>query len=133
MGMTDYAANDAMAVKLWSRMLSLQSLDSTDIKPLIGDDENSIIQMKDETSKGPGDQVTYGLQIQLQGAGFTENDTAEGNGESLATFSDALTINELGTSSASSRKARSTPSAFPSMPGAGPHGSEGLVEQVAIR
>jgi N4-gp56 family major capsid protein len=96
MGMTDYAANDAMAVKLWSRMLSLQSLDSTDIKPLIGDDENSIIQMKDETSKGPGDQVTYGLQIQLQGAGFTENDTAEGNGESLATFSDALTINELG-------------------------------------
>lgn len=96
MAMTDYAANDAMAVKLWSRMLSLQSLDSTDIKPLIGSDENSIIQMKDETSKGPGDQVTYGLQIQLQGAGFTENDTAEGNGESLATFSDALTINELG-------------------------------------
>lgn len=96
MGMTDYAANDAMAVKLWSRMLSLQSLDATDIKPLIGNDENSIIQMKDETSKGKGDQITYGLQIQLQGRGFSENDVAEGNGESLATYSDALTINELG-------------------------------------
>lgn len=96
MASTDFGINDALAVKLWSRTLSLQSLDATDIKPLIGDDENSIIQMKTETSKGPGDKVTYGLQIQLQGAGFTENELAEGNGESLAIYSDALTINELG-------------------------------------
>lgn len=96
MASTDFALGDAMAVKLWSRMLSLQSVDVTDIKPLIGKDENSIIQEKDELSKGPGDQITYGLQIQLQGAGFTENQVAEGNGEALAIYSDKLTINELG-------------------------------------
>lgn len=96
MASTDFAVNDALAVKLWSRTLSLQALDATDIKPLIGDDENSVIQMKTELGKGPGDQVTYGLQIQLQGAGFTENELAEGNGESLSIFSDAIVINELG-------------------------------------
>lgn len=96
MASTDFGVNDALAVKLWSRTLSLQSLDATDIKPLIGDDENSVIQHKTETSKGPGDKVTFGLQIQLQGAGFTENELAEGNGESLAIYSDSVTINELG-------------------------------------
>ncbi|MBV8840767.1 MAG: DUF4043 family protein, partial [Alphaproteobacteria bacterium] len=96
MSSTDFGVNDALAVKLWSRTLSLQALDATDIKPLIGEDENAVIQLKTETGKGPGDQVTFGLQVQLQGAGFTENELAEGNGESLSIYSDALVINELG-------------------------------------
>lgn len=96
MATTDFAVGDALAVKLWSRTLSLQSLDATEIKPLIGDGENAVIQMKTELGKGPGDAVTYGLQIQLQQDGFTENDLAEGNGESLSIFSDQLVINELG-------------------------------------
>ena len=49
MSSTDFGVNDALAVKLWSRTLSLQALDATDIKPLIGDDENAVIQMKTET------------------------------------------------------------------------------------
>lgn len=96
MATTDFALNDALAVKLWSKDLDVQALQATDIAPLIGDGVNSIIQRKTEMSKGPGDQVTYGLRIQLQGAGFTENELAEGNGESLAIYSDKLTINELG-------------------------------------
>jgi N4-gp56 family major capsid protein len=93
---TDFGLNDALAVKLWSKDLDVQALQATDIFPLIGDNNNSIIQRKTESSKGPGDQITYGLRIQLIGAGFTENELAEGNGESLAIFSDKLTINELG-------------------------------------
>lgn len=96
MATTDFGINDALAVKLWSRMLSMQSLDATDIKPLIGEGEDSIIQIKTELGKGPGDAVTYDLQIQLQGDGFTENELAEGNGESLNLYSQQLTINELG-------------------------------------
>jgi hypothetical protein len=34
--------------------------------------------------------------MQLSGDGFTENETAEGNGESLTIYSDAVVINELG-------------------------------------
>jgi N4-gp56 family major capsid protein len=96
MAITDFGVNDALAVKLWSKTLSVQALQATDIAPLIGDGPNSIIQHKTETSKGPGDQVTYGLRIQLVGPGFTENQVAEGNGEALALYSDALVINELG-------------------------------------
>lgn len=96
MGYTTYPVNDALAIKLWSRSLDHEALKYTDIYPLIGDSANSIIHRKSETQKGPGDQITYGIRMQLSGAGFSENDLAEGNGEQLTTFSDALLINELG-------------------------------------
>lgn len=96
MSMTNFGVNDPLAVKLWSRYLEVEALKYTDIFPLIGDDANSIIHRKQETSKGPGDKVTYGLRMQLTGSGFTENQLAEGNGESLSIFSDAIVINELG-------------------------------------
>jgi N4-gp56 family major capsid protein len=96
MAMTNYGVNDALAVKLWSKSLDHEALKYTDIGPLVGDSPNSIIHRKTETSKGPGDRVTYGIRMQLAGAGFTENQLAEGNGESLTTYSDSLYINELG-------------------------------------
>lgn len=96
MATTSFPVNDALAVKLWSKTLDNEALKYTDIGPLIGDGPNAIIHRKSETSKGPGDQVTYGLRMQLSGAGFTENQLAEGNGESLTIYSDALVINELG-------------------------------------
>ncbi|MFA6267675.1 MAG: N4-gp56 family major capsid protein [Pseudolabrys sp.] len=96
MAMTNYGVNDALAIKLWSKKLDHEALKYTDIGPLIGDSPDSIIHRKTETSKGPGDQVTYAIRMQLSGAGFTENQLAEGNGESLSTYSDSLRINELG-------------------------------------
>jgi N4-gp56 family major capsid protein len=94
--MTNFGTNDALAVKLWSKSLDVEALKYTDIFPLIGSDANSIIHRKEETSKGAGDKVTYGLRMQLTGAGFTENQLAEGNGESLTIYSDSIVINELG-------------------------------------
>lgn len=96
MSTTSYAVNDALAVKLWSKVLDHEALKYTDIGPLIGDGPNSIIHRKSELSKGPGDRVTFGIRMQLSGAGFSENQVAEGNGESLTTYSDNLLINELG-------------------------------------
>lgn len=96
MAMTNFGVNDALAVKLWSKTLDAEALKYTDIGPLIGDSPNAIIHRKTETSKGHGDQVTYGIRMQLAGAGFTENQLAEGNGESLSIYSDAILINELG-------------------------------------
>lgn len=96
MATTNYAVNDALAVKIWSRVLDHEALKFTEIGPLMGRNANSIIHEKTELQKGPGDSITYGIRLQLQGAGFTENQLAEGNGESLSTYSDALVINELG-------------------------------------
>lgn len=96
MAITSYGVNDALAVKLWSKTLDHEALKYTDIGPLIGDDANSIIHRQTELSKGKGDRITFGIRMQLVGAGFTENQIAEGNGESLSTYSDSLLINELG-------------------------------------
>jgi N4-gp56 family major capsid protein len=95
MATTSFPVNDTMAVKLWSRVLDYEALKYTAIAPLIGDDENSIIHMQDALSKGPGDAITYAIVMQLQQAGFSENQLAEGNGEALTTYSDQLVINEL--------------------------------------
>lgn len=96
MAITNFAVNDAMAVKLWSKVLDHEALKYTDIGPLIGDNPNAILHRKTELSKGTGDQVTFGIRMQLSGAGFTENQLAEGNGEALSIYTDALVINELG-------------------------------------
>lgn len=96
MATTSFGVNDAMAVKLWSKNLAAAERDSLELAPLIGDDENSIIQMKTETKKGAGDKVTFGLRARLIGEGKTENETAEGQGEALSIYTDSLTINELG-------------------------------------
>ncbi len=83
MATTSFALNDAYAVKLWSKELSVEAQKYTEIQPLIGTSAGSIIFKKEETEKGKGDQVTFGLSLQMTQDGFTENEIAEGNGESL--------------------------------------------------
>ena len=95
MSTTTYGVNDAMAVKLWSKKLAVEALKATAIAPLIGSSADSVIQLKTELNKGPGDRVTFGLRTQLTGDGVTEGETLEGNEESLTTYSDNLLINEL--------------------------------------
>lgn len=93
---TNFGIGDPMAQKLWSKKLAVEANKSIDIDPLVGTSDGSIIQEKTETKKGNGDQVTFGLRMQLKGDGFTSDDVAEGNGEQLGTNSDKVTIDELG-------------------------------------
>ncbi len=95
MATTLIGVNDALAVKLWAKRLAYDIVYRTDISALIGEDDNAIIQLKSETSKGAGDQVTFALMKKLTQDGITENQTAQGNGESLSLYSDAILINEL--------------------------------------
>ena len=95
MAVTNYGTNNALAVKLWSKMLAVEALKATWIYKFIGDGTSSMIQVKDETSKSAGDQVTYGLRMQLSGNGVLGDGTLEGNEEALTTYSDALVINQL--------------------------------------
>lgn len=95
MSTTEYGVNDALAVKLWSKKLFQEALKATWAKKFMGSDSDSIIQIKGETGKGAGDQVTFGLRMQLSGAGVQGDGTLEGNEEALTTYSDALIINQL--------------------------------------
>lgn len=93
---TSFGVNDTNAVKLWSKFLAKAERDSIDIAPLMGDDDNAIIHVKEETEKGSGDKVTFSLRARPTGDGFTESETAEGNAEALSFYADAIYINELG-------------------------------------
>lgn len=96
MATTTYGLNDALTVKLWSKDLARAERETLELASLMGEDENSIIQVKPETEKGSGDKVTFGLRARLTQAGIGSADTAEGNGEGLTTYSDAVYIDELG-------------------------------------
>lgn len=91
-----FGLNDAYAVKLWEKNLTIAERAALDIAPLIGSSPNNIIQLKPQTSKSAGDRITVGLRARLQGDGLSENDIAEGNGEGLSIYSDSFVINELG-------------------------------------
>lgn len=94
MAITTYGVNDALTVKLWARGLNREVRKGLSIAPLIGTGPNAIIQEKTEF-KGAGDNITVGLRMLLSGAGRTENEVLEGNEESLTTYSDNFSINEL--------------------------------------
>lgn len=82
-------------VKLWSRTLLVEVLKQAIIGKFIGKTPYSMIQVKDDTEKNPGDQITVGLRMQLAGAGVIGDATLETNEEALTFHSDALIINQL--------------------------------------
>ena len=96
MSTTTFGVGDAMAVKLWSKEVAEAERDTSDVARLMGEDDDSIIQVKSDFSKNAGDQITYALRARLSGKGFTEGQKAQGNAEGLTFYSQALLINELG-------------------------------------
>lgn len=95
MATTQYGVNHAMAVKLWAKKLAVEALKATSFGDFIGEDPNSLVHLKTETSKGAGDQVTFGLRSQLTGRGVQGTETLEGNEEALNVFTDAILINTI--------------------------------------
>ena len=91
-----YAVGDSNAVKIWSKGVWIATREKTEIGPLMGDDEDSIIHVKTELSKNKGDQVKFNLSVVLNGDGFTEGQRAQGSGESGTMYQDTILINELG-------------------------------------
>lgn len=96
MAETRFETSDALTVKKWASRLGYDVVYRTSLSPMIGEDGNSVIQLKNELTKGPGDQVTFSLMKKLTGNGFTSGEVAEGNGESLSLYSESILINELG-------------------------------------
>jgi N4-gp56 family major capsid protein len=95
MATTSYGVNDALAVKTWGKKLFVDALKKTHASKFMGKGSNSLVQIRDEVSKGPGDKITVGLRMQLSGAGVQGDGTLEGNEESLTTYSDAVYIDQL--------------------------------------
>jgi len=95
MAITSFATGDALAVKLWSRKVSVEALKQTWVFKFMGRDDSSVIQIYDDTSKGPGDRIRIPLRRLLNGAGVQGDATLEGNEERTNYFYDDLYINQL--------------------------------------
>jgi len=95
MANTLYQTGNALAVKLWAKKLFQEALKQTYWSRFSGSGTGNVVQILSETSKGPGDQITYGLRMQLSGAGVQGDGTLESNEEALTTYSDAVVINQL--------------------------------------
>lgn len=95
MANTDYQVNSPLAVKQWSNDLMKEALKKTFALQFMGQDSNSLIQIKTELNKGAGDRLTFGIRQQLSGAGVQGDGTLEGNEEALVTYSQNVTIDQL--------------------------------------
>ncbi len=95
MAVRSYAVGDSETVKLWSKRLAREALKQTVINDYIRDDGNALCEMKSETSKGPGDRISFTLRMQLGGDGVGENETQEGNEEAISTYVDNIYLGEL--------------------------------------
>lgn len=95
MATTDYGVNHPLAVKLWARKLFQDVIGQSYVGRFIGTSDSALIHRKTETSKGPGDKITFGLRMLLTGDGIQGDATLEGNEEALSTYSDAVLVNQL--------------------------------------
>jgi len=95
MAQTSYGVNAPEAVKLWRKTLFEEALKATWVGKFMGEGSDSILQVLDDTGKGPGDRVTTTLRMQLAGDGVIGDGTLEGNEEALITYTDNLLINQL--------------------------------------
>ena len=95
MAVSEWGQGSDNAVKLWSRKMFEEALRQTWLYRFMGNDDNSLIQVLDDTSKGPGDRVTVQLRAQLCALGVQGDGTLEGNEEALNVYTDNLFVNQL--------------------------------------
>ena len=92
---TSYTVNDNETVKLWSKKLDREAMKRTYSRRFMGEGQNSLITIKNETNKNAGDRIRVILRKQMRGRGVVGDATLEGNEESLSTFTQDLVINQL--------------------------------------
>ena len=95
MAVTEFGTNHPAAVKLWSRKMFQEALKQTWLYRFIGESDNSMIQILDDTQKGPGDRITVPLRYQLTSLGIQGDGTLEGSEEELEIYTDNLFIDQL--------------------------------------
>ena len=95
MAKTEFGVNHPLAVSVWSKSLAAEAFRKTFIGKFIGEGEDSLIMEKTDLKKGAGDNITCGLNVQLQGDGTQGDATLEGNEEALQFYDDTLVINQL--------------------------------------
>ncbi len=83
----------ANTVKQWDSQFFREYIRDNRFARYQGTDVNSIIQLKEDLTKKPGDALTISLVAALSGAGVTGNGLLEGNEEAMLNYGHQVPIN----------------------------------------
>lgn len=83
MSTTSFASTSNLALKVWSKKAFSDAVKATMYGKLQGTGDRSVVQVKSELSKSPGDRITFGLRSLPTGIGVQDDETLEGNEEGL--------------------------------------------------
>lgn len=93
--MADTTARAGLTPQQWDDQFFMEYVRDNRFKKYMGTDENSIIQLKEDLTRKPGDKVTFANVRKLRGDGVTGNQVLEGNEEELDSRSMAVTVGVL--------------------------------------
>ncbi len=92
--MADSSAATGLTVQQWDAKYFTEALNANIFKPYMGTATNSVIQVKEDLTKKPGDSVTFSLVNKLSGSAVTGSSTLEGNEEEMDSRSLQVTIDQ---------------------------------------
>jgi len=82
--MADTTVATGLRVQQWEKTFNMEYFQGLQaFNPLMGKDENSVIQVKEDLTKNEGDSITVALVNRLTNAATTGTSTMEGNEEDL--------------------------------------------------
>jgi N4-gp56 family major capsid protein len=85
---------EASKVQQWDSKLFVEYSRISPFRKMMGTDENSIIQVKEQLEKKAGDKINVPLFTKLTGSGVTGDNTLEGNEEAMSNFSDQVEVDQ---------------------------------------
>lgn len=82
-------------VQKWDNDFFTEYVSESRFKPYMGTNESNVIQLKEDFTKGKGDNITFALVNRLTGAGITGSGELEGNEEALDSRSFRLYVDKI--------------------------------------
>jgi N4-gp56 family major capsid protein len=89
---TSIATSHGLSVEAWEDSIYQEYLDRLIFAGYMGTDPNSVILVKEQLAKGPGDTINVGLRAAVDGAGVTGTATLEGSEEAMSFFNQQVVI-----------------------------------------
>lgn len=96
MAVQEFGTNHPMTVKRYAVGAEAIALKKCYALRFAGRGGDSLIQIKDELSKGAGDLLYYNLRAQVDGDPLGNSDTFEGNESTLDFYTTSITLDEVG-------------------------------------
>lgn len=83
MSSTSFNTSHPLAVKVWAKKAFMDAVKPTLYGMLSGKSDRSIIQMRDELGRAPGDRVRFHIRLLPTGTGVQDSEVLEGTEEGL--------------------------------------------------